>query len=548
MKNSKIVSLSFLALSAFLLPGCKSGSNDAAVRAAWQTGDVATASLKLQESASPEKLEDAADPVLRILDAGLVAGLNGEYELSDRFFADADARLKEAYQQGEEKSLAGSVASVFSSEYELSAQETIMVPVFQTYALLGGSDKGAASSAAQAIDNTTRAVREAQSGRMLARREESKKSFDFSFPGSDGEPIEGSACSFSPAAEAETAVDWAEIYGGDDAVPDFDRGAAEALFVNPFAYWLSGAVLLHRAADINAVNDAAALFREAVIVTGEQSPFLVSELNYAHELGKAESITTALNSNLFKEWENSTYVIYEGGTAPAIGGKAIEVKVPKPLVAVAATLVAGIGQLGGTGLVVPTSGTAYLPAVASGGSVPEISVNGAPLEVIVDYDAVLDETLRMDAKSAVSSAVLGVSFEYVKRAGALIGAGLVMQAAAENGDKFVMMGAEAALTAAVAYASSPIELSRPDSRRWALLPRTLEVAKIKTPADGIIDISGEEVRVPAKGVNFVRVRKVDKYWPATVQVFPLDENEQGVVPVARLSAQPRPVATKPASE
>ena len=83
MKNSKIVSLSFLALSAFLLPGCKSGSNDAAVRTAWQTGDVATASLKLQESASPEKLEDAADPVLRILDAGLVAGVNGEYEQSD---------------------------------------------------------------------------------------------------------------------------------------------------------------------------------------------------------------------------------------------------------------------------------------------------------------------------------------------------------------------------------------------------------------------------------------------------------------------------------
>lgn len=542
MKKSSLAILSALAVSAFLFPGCKPGSNEAAVRTAWHTGDLAAASSELKKSTTPEALEDATDPVLRLLDAGLVHGLTGEYARSDRFFSDAEALLKDAYQQGEEKSLGASISGAFSDKYELSAQETLMLPVLQTYALLGGSDKGAATAAAKSVDNASKTVQEEQRKRIEARKAEAKKPIDFSFPGSDGDPIEGSQCKITPAEEAKTAVDWAEIYGGDDFGPDFERGAAESLFVNPFAYWLSGAMTLYRAADINDVGMAEKLFREAVIVTGEKSPFLVSELNFAHELSTANSITTAENSELFKEWENSTYVIYEGGAAPAVGCRERTVKVPPALVTVATTLVAGIGQLGSTGLVVPPVGKAYFPVVASHGNVPAISANGQPLEKLVDYDSLLRETLRADAENFASAAVLGVSLEYAKRAGALIGAGVLLQIAEQKGDKFAMMGATAALEAAVAYAATPIELSRPDSRRWALLPRTIEVAKLKTPADGVIDISGEKVSVPAKGVNFLRVRKVDKYWPATVQVFPLDENAQGEAPVLRLPAPPRPVA------
>lgn len=551
MKKSALVSISALAISAFLFSGCKSGSNDAAVRAAWHAGDLAGASAELKKSTEADALEDATDPALCLLNAGLVHGLTGEYELSDRFFADADERLKDAYQQGEEKSLIALVSGSFSDEYELSAQETIMLPVLQTYALLGGNNKSAATSAASTIDNVSRAVQEAQRKRIAARRAEAEKPVALSIPGSNGKAMAGSQCSISPAEEAKTAIDWKEIYGDDaDAVlaDEFARGKAESLFVNPFAYWLSGAVTLYRAEDINSVGEAEKLFEEAVKVTGERSPFLVSELKFAHELGTANSITAAENSDLFREWENSTYVIYEGGAAPAVGCKETTVKVPAALIAVANTLVAGIGQLGATGLVVPTEGKAYFPVVASHGSVPAISANGQSLEVLVDYDRVLAETLREDAETFASAAVLGVSFEYVKRAGALIGAGLLLRVAEEKNDQFLKMGAVAALSAAVVYAASPIKLSRPDPRRWALLPRTLEVAKLKTPADGKIDISGEKVSVPAKGVNFLRIRKVDKYWPATVQVFPLDENAQGNVPVLRLPAPPRPTASAPAAK
>ena len=548
MKKSSLVSISALAISAFLFSGCKSGSNDAAMRAAWHVGDLDGASAELKKSTEADALEDATDPALCLLNAGLVHGLTGEYELSDRFFADADERLKEAYQQGEEKSLIALVSGSFSDEYELSAQETIMLPVLQTYALLGGNNKSAATSAASAIDNVSRAVQEAQRKRILARRAEAEKPVALSIPGSNGKAMEGSQCSISLAEEAKTAIDWKEIYGDDvDIESEFARSEAESLFVNPFAYWLSGAMTLYRAEDINSVGEAEKLFEEAVKVTGEQSPFLVSELKFAHELGTANSITTAENSALFKEWENSTYVIYEGGAAPAIGCRETTVKVPAALIVVANTLVAGIGQLGATGLVVPAEGTAYFPVVASHGSVPAISANGQSLEVLVDYDRVLEETLREDAETFASAAVLGVSFEYVKRAGALIGAGLLLRVAEEKNDQFLKMGAVAAFSAAVAYAASPIKLSRPDPRRWALLPRTLEVAKLKTPADGMIDISGEKVSVPAKGVNFLRIRKVDKYWPATVQVFPLDENAQGDVPVLRLPAPARPTAPAPAT-
>lgn len=544
MKTAKLtlVSLTAAAMSAFFLSGCDS-SKHLDPHAQWQTGDVSSAASVARqnlETGDMEKmfktLDSDDEPLLWVLDAGLIAGINGEYETGTLFLDIAKGKIDEGYQQGEEKSAADTLLSlIIAGEYEPTAQEVIMVPVNQLYNALGGTDKSKVRNIALQIADVSAQVNEVQQRRILDRIEAAKKSNDFDLASPDSGELEGSKGSFSPAEEAQSSIDWSEVYPGGDFHLDFEHGAAASVFLNPFAYWLSGAVLMNAAENIGDVRDAKKRFEAAISLVGDgKSPFLESEFKLAAGAENSGDLQIAKNVAL-ADAQNITYIIYEGGMAPKIGGDPVTVHVPKIVQTVATTLVAAVGKLGSAGVVIPTKGTAYVPSVESSGDIPELTVQGVTPETLIDYDATLKDLNETELPTVASGFILGVSAEYVKRSALLIATGLMLQEAAKKGGIALSLAKQGAEKVFESVAQ-PIELDKPDSRAWRFLPRGIGVAKLATPSDGQIDVAGEKIAVPATGVNFVRIRKASDTWPATVQVFPLAGESTAPVPVTRLGA------------
>lgn len=539
MNKFQLISFSAVALSALVFSGCSSSTdpNYLAVNRGWAAGDVNAAAAELKKNATPENVANAREPLLWMLDAGLMTGLSGEYGLSLGYLEHASAQISEGFQQGEEKGLTDWAASLVSGKYEAAAQEAIMVPVLQVYGALGMNDRDKALNFVSEIAQVSKSTQEAHQKRILDKMDAATQAREFNFASEDSGELNGGSGSYTPAEEAKTAIDWTAVYPDGDLKLDFDQGSAERVFLNPFAYWLRGALLTYGAESLDDVEAGRKSLEEAIRVCGNgKSEFLAKEFNDFAKIANIPNMKTAREA-LFKNAPNGvTYVIYEGGQAPKIVGKAADVKVPAVIRTAAVTLIAAIGKLGSAGAVIPDTGKAYLPTVGSRGASPEISVQGSAPETLIDYDATLDQLLREEMVFTASDAVVGVSLEYVKRAVALIGVGMLYENQVKNGNALAVMAAEQALIQTIKWAATPIELDRPDSRSWTFLPRTLSVAKTVTPEDGKIEIAGEKITVPAKkeNVNFVRVRKVNRDWPATVQVFSLDSDAAEDVPVTRL--------------
>lgn len=536
MSKLQLISFAAAVVSAVVFPGCEpSGPNYLVVNRAWETGDVDAASEEIQKDATPDAVADADEPLLWMLNAGLIAGLAGDYAAGTNYLGYARGEVEAGLMRGGDRSVLDALSATVSGKYECSAQEAGMIPVLQIYNALGGSSKADVYPCALSVDVFSRDVEASFATRIYALETAAKKRQTFDLRDEKGSAIKGGSGSYCPADEVASAVNWTDFYGGEeiDMNAKFDRASAEWLFFNPFTYWLGAAVLMNAPRDADDFEVASKYLEKAVQLTNGESEFLNREFSVAAE--KKKNPTAAFESN-----PNVTYVICEGGRAPVVYGKPTEVKVPIVVRAVADALIGAIAQLGAAGEVLPKSGTAYLPVAASRGKSPEVAVNGELPDILVDFDVILDETLRTEMPSNASSALIGVVTGYAARAGALIGAGLLKQYAAQNpGDKWAAATADLALSGALAFAATPIELDRPDSRSWSFLPRTLEVTRMATPRTGKLKIGDEEISVPARGVNFVRVRKVNDYWPATVQVFPLDPASEEIVPTLRLKAKPR---------
>lgn len=537
MKNLNRYSVPAVALSALVFSGCPHvGPDYVAANRAWALGDIESAASELQKGAEPETVAKADEPLLWMLDAGLVSGLTGDYAAGTHYLQYAREEVESGLMRGEDRGIVDAAISGVSGKYECAAYEAMMIPALQIYNALGGNDKNDVYASVRAIDVFSMNVRDAFAKRMLDREIAASKRKSVELKDEKGSVIKNGNGSYCPMDEVRDAVNWKAFYGSGDAelAGRFDRADSEWLFLSPFPYWLGAAVAMNAPRDVDDLDLAKTYLENAARLTEEESDFLAKELE---TLDKARANPdAALESS-----PNITYVIYEGGRAPVVSGKPTEIRVPIVVRSIAESLLAGLSQLGDARNVLPTSGTAFLPVCVSRGKVPEIEINGKKPEQLIDFDRVLDDTLYYEMPAVASDAVVRVSAAYIVRAGLLIGAGILKQNAAQNpGSKIAQIQAEAALRTAISVASKPIEFNRPDSRSWSFLPRTLSVARFATPRSGKLEICGETVSVPARGVNFVRVRKVDEYWPATVQVFPLDPSSREIVPTARLRAKPRP--------
>ncbi len=510
------VAICSLALSSFLFgSGCSSGGGKANGQyvKAWRAGSIEEANQIAHEEFEKNKDSKKEDVSLKLaFDSGTIAGYVGDYESSEEKLNWALTKVKEEHRKEAEKSLSGYLMSSISDPFEVSATEEIMAAVYAAYASLGlkKGDDPEKGNVADALDNRQKEFLTIFEEQIQKAKAEAKEEISFGLPGSDKKST------FQIDGASQEDLD--DAFGVDFEMAKID-GGAEKEFLNPFAYWLSGTIRMNEGDFDNARVD----FEKALGMIPESELF-------------KESLKSAISGEQEKD---VSYVIYEGGRSPRIFYAPVAVNIPPPVIGVSGIITA-LGSLPpNIALKIPSRAVVHIPVAVPRGQEPELTVDGGTMENLVNFD---DRILKNYAEKAERSVAIGTvqaSGIVLTRAAAAAASVVSYIEAAKKGNAFLTKGAEEALKVAIANLSAPIVVGKSkEAVFWDMLPRVVNVTKVKTPEDGVLKIAGEDVSVPVEGVNVVRVRKLDEYWPATVQVFSLAGSE--VVPVKKLSASPRP--------
>lgn len=552
-----------IALTALVFAGCAARPDYTKIRPAWENGDLQTASTEIQRDAgypvgSSDKVETAKDPLRWMLNAGSIAGVNGEFAASAHYLDVAQAKIDEGTRrEDDEKSVSDRAKNLLFGDYEPTIHEAVMVPVLQIYNALGsGASVDEVAAKAKALVETQKA--------MIDR----KRRTEDAFVAESAEPEELTLTdtlkiTLSPRANAEESL---RATGYTDAdlmvnVPDSEK---RSLYINPYARWLAAVIIAHSAKNPSDFELAAGQLESALDVLPDNM-MLLDTLRSYQEAALATSVSKA-NVLAFSDDPNDpdpkmaepnlTYVVYEGGRAPAIGMKPVNLKVPKALNATVGGIITLAANLAakheachviGTEYAIAATAamtekaTGYLPVLESQGNAPALTVNGVKPTPLADFDVLMDRRLRAETLDYATAFTYEIIGRVVARGAAIGGSLVALNRSLESGNALGANLAVRGFMASVAAAAEPIELSKPGTRTWNYMPRTIAVSRLATPANGKLDISGESVVVPAKGVNIVRIYKADKYWPAAVQVFTLkSDGSVSAAPVKRLSAPERP--------
>lgn len=543
-----------LGLTTLIFAGCVKGPDYQKVEAAWKTGNTQVASQEILKQASKENVEKYDERIRWMLNAGSIASINGDYAKSEECLNTAQAFIDAGTVKGSDNKTVGDQVSNFvSGAFEPTMQECVMIPVIQLYNAFGVSpQQDVLTSKAVALKDTQADMLELKAKTLFELQQDDSKPVSF---GEGDFMVE-----IDLQKEARHNNDVLERMYPEEIIY-FNPGEEElkSVYINPFAYWLSGIIALHTGETKDQVLNAQAPIQEA-LKQDPDNPLLLKLNQKLNEASSAKTISEIISIVTDKDASQDTpaytYVIYEGGKAPAIGAKAAKIKVPLALNLAIKGLVVAASNLGakhsGTHVLsteyataavaaLPNEATAYFPTLSSRGKAPELTVNGVAPTLLVDFDPLMKKRFGAEARKNLKSAIWNAAGQIAVRGVAIAGSLASLNVAIEKNNAWGVNIAVNSFQASVANAAQPLELSKPDSRTWGYLPRTISVAELKTPADGKIDISGESIDVPAEGINFVRIYKADKYFPATVQVFTITPSGEIIAaPVSRLSAPQRP--------
>ena len=265
---------------------------------------------------------------------------------------------------------------------------------------------------------------------------------------------------------------------GDAYVPDASR-AAKAVYVNPFAYWVAGLYFANRPLDLADKNRAADMFRLGGELLGGKSRVFAEDFEMAENLanGKIGKIS------------GLTYVVYEAGAAPVRN----QFKLDLPLYIVAKH--------------VPHVSVNFPYLVFSKTCPPDISVRAGgeacAFETLADMDAIVKAEFDSNLPLVITKTVVS----------AAVKAGAQYAAARAAGDGW---GGLAVNIAGSVYQTLTNDA---DLRTWTALPKRIKVARIKTPADGVVSVEGVNYKLLPARVNVIWVRRAGAGGKASARAF-----------------------------
>ena len=452
--------------------GCATHTSESeTARNYWAAGNVAEAQREVAAKAADKC--DSGDSLIWTLELGSVSRANGDFPQSIKAFSKAHSDI-EAFENEPDVKLSEEAAAIFTNQsyipYKGYNYDKIMVGVYQALNYMESKDFDSAAVELKRLENFQRNAEEANRSRI----EREEKALKEAQAKNKGGGYDANKTLSDPGASAKLK----EIYG-DDYMADTSAMEAKSIYMNPFAYWVSGLFFMNKAEDGADRNKAADFFRLAAEMTSNKSEFLLSDLKTAEDY--ANGAIAGL--------PDTTYVIYETGSAPI--RKQVRLDLPLYIIQ---------GDIPHVGM--------NFPYLAKNDSyVADITVAAADqtskTELLADMDAIIRREFNNELPSVITKTIISSAVKAAAQYG-------VKQAAGDGWG-----GLAVNLVGSVYQAS----MNDADLRTWTTLPKQIRVAKVKNPADGMLLVDGKLVKVNPKGVNVVVAKRPSAVSPLLVRTF-----------------------------
>lgn len=420
------------------------------LRRDWGAGNTSSAFAEVSECESDRR--DSVDALVWKLERGAIARADGNLHDSVKSFESAHADIA-AFESAPEISLSRETEAFLTNRsflpYKGYNYDKIMACVYLALDYIELGDFDAARAQVKRIENyQADAVRQ-----NAARIERERKALQDAADKRDAASVERAR------AVAERSAEFRKFY------PDRSCGRATRPYVNPFAYWVSGAFLAHAGEDMRDVERAQDMFRIGGSLADTPSSV------FAQDYKMCEAILSGGKT------VPQTYVVFETGCAPIRRQFRLDI----PLF------------VAGENLPHVAVNFPYLSARDSFRKSVAVSADGKThsLETVADMDEIIGLEFENELPLVITKTLLSAAAKATAQ---------YFAARAAGGDWGVLVN-----IAGSVYQSL---VNDADLRTWTTLPKKIMIARFDTPPDGIVKIDGTQVRVNPDCANIVFVKSM----------------------------------------
>jgi len=461
-----------LIVVAVFLNACATHTSESEnARKSWALGN--TQATKTELFSKVKDNEDSGDSLIWILEYAAAARANKDLQASVDSFLNAHNKIAEFEEEPDVK-LVEETSAIFTNQsfipYKGYNYDKIMLGVYQALNYLELKDFDKAAVELKKLENfqinaeRLNQERIERETKVLKKAQAQNKDSNYDVNKTLSDPV------------AHKKLQ--QIYGN-DYKKNTSAMEAKALYVNPFADWLSGVFFMNKAIDNSEKEKAASFLRFASEMTANKSQFILSDLKIAEDFADGK----------IQKLPDVTYVIYESGIAP----RREQIRIDLPLYIIQ-------GDIPHVGINFP-----YLKKEDS--FVPTLNIKVGneifQTELIADMDSIITREFNdilpmIITKTIISSAV---------------------KSAAQYGIKQAAGDGWGGLAANLALSVYQMAMNDADLRTWTTLPKQIQIARIETPQDGMIIVGDTPIKVNPQGTNIILAKRMSAISPLLLRKF-----------------------------
>ena len=436
-----------------LLTSCATHtSRTNSLRTSWNTGDIAVAETKAQSLITDSS---KTDELIFLLEAGSVARANANFAKSQQYFAKAFDKIQQ-YENQPDYKISDEASAFITNQsyipYKGYHYDKIMLCIYQSLNYIETKDFEKASVELKRMHNfQDNAKRE-----NLARIEKKSKALKNTQAQSNTKNIDTQ----KSISAIETKLK--NVYG--NAYKTDISKTSEALYVNPFGYWLGGLYFANCYQTKSDIEMASSMFRICSETLGGKSNVLAQDIEAVEALANGKTNSMG----------NITYIIWETGSAPI--RKQIRLDLPIFIFARNVPHVA---------LNFP-----YLQKQNSFRQNLNATIQNKKLQfdTIADIDSIVQEEFDINLPYVITRTILSATSKAT-------GEYFAAKAAGDYGILIhATMGAYQSMT------------NDADLRTWTTLPKQIKLTRFNTPENAQLNIEGKLINLDKQGVNVIYVK------------------------------------------
>ncbi len=490
MKNIRLLPVLLIVA---LLSGCATHTDETKqMREHWAGGRNNEAHAEISETVKDKT--GTGDELVWKLELGAVARSCGNFDVSNKAFSSAHA-LIEKFENESDVKLTQEAKALLTNQsyipYKGYNYDKIMLSVYQSLNCMETKEFEDAAVQLKKLENYQRNA-ELINKKRIEREEaalEKAKADDANAN------YDASQTLNNPAVSSKLA----EVYG-EDYKANTSAMQAKAIYVNPFAYWISGIFFMNKAEDASDKNRASDFFRLAGEMLENKNSVIVSDLKTAEDYANGKIAVLP----------NRTYVIYETGLAPV--RKQFRIDLPLYVIK---------GNIPHVAVNFP-----YLHNENS--FAPDITVQAgsvtARTEIAADMDAVIKKEFNNELPAIITKTIVSSAMK----------AGAQYAAARAAGDGW------GSLAVNISGSIYQAMMNDADLRTWTTLPKQIKIAKVGTPINGIVSVDGQAVKVNPRGTNIIWAKRTGAGSALLIRTFDFADKKTPK-PATPANAEPAPV-------